>query len=391
LSRPLRTGSLGLLTESRQQTARRCLREEHLRYQEGIVPVVVTTEPLRVGTLGHHGQEARWLALQSGKWDDLTMAIDGVLRHASDETDEFERVRVEELMRGYCLRWERDRTDYKVIGVELEFRGPLLNPETGAPSRTFERAGKVDVLVEEVHSGRKFIVEHKFSGEDITPGSSFWARLRMGGQASGYIRGAELLGHQVDGLLYDVIAKPSLRPYKATPLELREYTKPKYRQCALCKKKGSPPAPHQVDLGEGRMVPCEDDPEGGPRRVCTDPGGRLYANQRAEDETVDEYRARVREDIAQHPEAYYQRGLVVRLEDQMREHDLETWQLGQLLRENRRLGIAPRNPDACQRYGSVCGYFPACNGEADINGHMFRRLDWVHPELAGDQKKETTP
>ncbi len=381
--------SLALLTESRSQTARRCAREEELRYHRGIVPAGATAAALRFGTLGHHSLEARWEHL--GAPDELERALAAIAFHASAESDPLELACLEELVRGYVIRWATDCQEYSVLGVELEFRGPLLNPETGAASRTFQRAGKMDVLIEQRVDQRKLVMDHKFSGEDIAAGSSFWARTRMGGQPSGYIRGAELLGHQVDGFIYDVIAKPGLRPLKATPLELREYTKAKYKQCPLCKKKNPTLPPHQVEVVSGLATLCEEDPEGGPRRVCTDRGGVLYKNQRVVDETVEEYRARVREDIATSPDAYYQRGLVVRLEEQMREHDLETWLLGQQLRENHRLGIAPRNPDACQRYGSVCGYFSACCGEADINDPgVFRRLEWVHPELA-TPKEEARP
>jgi hypothetical protein len=383
---------LELLTESRSQAARRCLREEYLRYVLGVVPVGADAEALRFGTLGHFALEARWRELAHidetfvPAVDPLGAALVDVNRRRGDFDDEYERVRLEELLRGYCLRWENDAGEYRVLGVEREFRGPLLNPETGAASRTFERGGKLDVLVETLDgmivsgvffsAGAKLIVEHKFSGEDITQGSSFWARLKMGGQASGYIRGAELLGHQVAGVLYDVIAKVKLRPLKATPVEDRQYTIPKFKQCPFCKKKSAPPAPHDVD-----GMKCEEDPEGGPRRLCTDRGGKLYANQRDRDETPNEYRERVRADIAERPNEYFQRGIVVRLEDQMREHDLEAWQLASQLREYHRLGVAPRNPDACQRYASTCGYFAACVGEASIDSHLYRRLDWKHPEL----------
>jgi hypothetical protein len=281
------------------------------------------------------------------------------------------------MMEGYNARWAGEQ--YEVLGVEAEFRAPLTNPETSARSRTFDRAGKVDVIARDA-AGHKLIVEHKTSSEDIGPGSSFWARLRMGGQAAGYIRGAESLGHQVEGVLYDVARKPDLRPYKATPVEQRTYTKPKYRQCTVCKKKGSPPPPH-VDAENGPE--CIEDPNGGAKRViCTDAGGQLYAGQREADETVDEYRDRVRAAIAEDPERYYQRGMVVRLEAQLAEADAEMWQLGQTLREVHRLGLAPRNTDACQRYGRTCNYFAICAGEASADDERYVRLQFPHSELS---------
>lgn len=373
-----RSAVLELLTESRGQVARRCLREEHLRYVEGIVPAS-TADVLRFGTLWHHGQEAWWRAVGAGRADEAIVDAIGALQdHATEETDAYELARAEVMMEGYDARWRGEQLE--VIAVEAEFRAPLLNPETGAASRTFQRAGKVDVIVRDA-TGRVFIVEHKSSSEDIGQGSSFWARLRMGGQAAGYIRGAESLGHQIDGVVYDVARKPDLRPLKATPVAERQYTKPKFKQCPECKKKNPAPLPHSYPVEGDQSQSCQEDPDGGPRRICTDPGGRLYATMRDTDETVDEYRERLRAAVAADPDKYFQRGLVVRLEAQLAEADGEMWQLGQTLREHHRLQLAPRNTDACQRYGSTCTYFSICAGEASPDDGQFRRLSWPHPEL----------
>lgn len=306
---------LELLTESRCQVARRCLREEKLRYVDGLVPAA-TAESLRFGTLWHHGMEAWWSCRDSPEVA-LDVAREAMIDSASSETDAYELARAEVMLEGYDARWGGEQ--FEVLGVELEFRAPLVNPETGARSRTFERAGKLDVVVRDP-TGRAFVMEHKTSGSDISAGSAWWSRLRFGGQSSGYLRGAEALGYQPIGVLYDVARKPMLRPLQAN-------------------------------------------------------------SKRAAQETVDEYRARVREDIAANPDKYFQRGLVVRLEEQMHEADMELWQLGQMLRDHHRLQIAPRNPDACERYGQTCSFFDLCCGNASTDDSQFRRLGWKHPEL----------
>ena len=284
---------------------------------------------LRLGTLIHLGLEAWWLA----KDERLAAALAAVAAHA-EGFDSYDLVDAEELLRGYDARWGDE--PYETIAVEQEFRTPLINPETGAASKTFERAGKIDVIAFKEDFGTKVIIEHKTSGEDISPGSAYWARVRMDGQISGYFRGAEALGHEVSECIYDVIGKVSLRPKKATPPEAQ-------------KRKAD---------------------------------GTLYANQREHDETPDEYRARVREHIATHPDDYYQRAEIVRLEDELRAYDLETWQQATQMRDAQRLGIAPRNPDACTRFGSVCGFFDVCSGAASLDDDTrFQRLSWAHPEL----------
>jgi hypothetical protein len=271
-------------------------------------------------------------------------ALAALRTHATPETDAYELARAEVMLEGYDARWNDE--ELESLAVEAEFRAPLLNPETGAASRTWERAGKLDVVVSDGQA-RVLVMEHKSSAEDIAPGSSFWSRLRMGGQSAGYLRGAEALGYAPEGVIYDVARKPDLRPLKATPPEQRKYTK----------------------------------------ATKTEPS-RLYANQREADETVDEYRERLRAAIAEAPDYYYQRGTVVRLEAQMAEADRELWLLGQTLREAHRLELAPRNTDACQRYSSTCAFFSICAGEASADdARLFKRLEWAHSELTANHER----
>jgi hypothetical protein len=251
--------------------------------------------------------------------------------------DLFDLARAEVMLRGYDARWGCEMDRYQVVAVEAEFRAPLVNPETGAASRTWTLGGKLDALVRDLHDGTFKVVEHKTATGDVGPGSDYVKRLRLDGQVSVYYAGATALGHPVDGCVYDVLVKPSLRPYKATPPEQRKYKK----------------------------------------------DGVLYANQRERDETPEEYRARVFEAVASDPNGYFLRADVVRLEDEMREAMADVWQLGVSLRENMNAGRFPRNPDACVRYGRTCEYFPVCCGEASLEDpSLYRHAEVIHPELS---------
>jgi hypothetical protein len=158
----------------------------------------------------------------------------------------------------------------------------------------------------------------------------------MDGQVSVYFTGAAALGHPVDACLYDVLKRPALRPYKATPPEDRKYTK----------------------------------------------DGALYKTQRLVDETPEEYRARCMEAIAAAPGEYFVRGEVVRLDGEVADAITDIWQLGRTLQENKIAGRFPRNPDACSRFGRLCPFFAPCTGEASLDDPtLFRKLDDVHPEL----------
>jgi hypothetical protein len=319
---------LPVITNSEVRTFRRCPREWRLAYGLGYRSLH-RAEPLRFGNLMHIGLEAWWLADDGMRLD---AAIEAISPHAEDE---YELVRAGVLLQGYDARWHDE--PLAMIAVEREFRAPLLNPETGAPSRTFELAGKLDVIVRNLRDGLVYLVEHKTTSEDIGAGSQYWQRLQLDPQISTYFAGAKASGYDVAGCIYDVIGKPGLRPAKATPSESRKYTKQ----------------------------------------------GRLYANQRDTDETPDEFRQRLIEAVAAEPDRYYQRGTVVRLEAEERDAAFDMWQTARLIREADLAQRWPRNPDACSRFGRTCSFFGVCIGtESLADTTLFRRTDNVHEELA---------
>lgn len=250
------------------------------------------------------------------------------------QADPFDAARAEAMIAGYDARWSAD--EYEVLAVEVEFRAPLTNPETGAASRTFQRGGKMDLIVRECAGQRRTLVgEHKTSGEDIGPGSPYWRKLAMDGQMSGYLIGAKALGFECEGVLYDVLRKPGLKPLKKTA-EIK------------LKKDGTP-----------------------------------YANQRLADETPEEYRARCIEAIAADPAGYYLRGDVVRMEAEAAEALWDDWQAAAIMREAARAGRHPRNPDACMKWGRPCTFWDVCTGTASLDDPTrFVRSEHVSPELA---------
>lgn len=330
-------GVLRLLTSSRLKDARACQRLHRLVYTSGYRPVT-DAAALRFGTLFHRGQEPWWLAWKSCGEERLALALQAV----AGEADPFDLVRAEELLRGYHFRWAAE--PYEVLAVEVPFETELRNPISGASSRTWRLAGKIDAIVRDTRDGRILVVEHKTSSEDISPGSEYWRRLRMDGQVSVYYEGARSLGFDVAGCLYDVIHKPTIRPLLATPEESRKYKK----------------------------------------------DGTLYAAQRDQDETPEEFRARLVESIAEKPEAYFARGEVVRLEAEMSDALFDIWQLGQQIRESELADRAPRNPDACVRFGRTCPFFGVCTGTESLDdATLFTCSTIVHPELAGVEDAQT--
>lgn len=321
---------LRVLTNSELRTARSCLRRHHYGYVLRRRPRTVG-DALRFGTLWHVGQEAWWKA-EPTPAARLTAGVGAMREH---DADPFHLVMAEELLVAYTARWGDEV--WTAVAVEASFEMPLVNPETGSASRTFRIGGKLDVIITD--GTDVVLMEHKTTASDIEEGSLYWKKVTtLDTQVSTYVAGARAAGFDVSKCIYDVVRKPGIRPLKATPVESRKYTK----------------------------------------------AGLLYANQREHDETPEEYRLRLREDINERPSRYFARGDVVRLEQDTKEHAFDTWQQSRLLKNAELASFAPRNPDACTQFGA-CPYLPVCSGEASIEDEtLYRTAETAHEELESE-------
>ena len=329
-----------LITNSRLRAYYACQRLHQIRFVQGMRAIGAERGEAGFGTLMHAGLEAWWLWHQVTPThilpDALNSALTAMRGKRDPSTDDADWEKAHALMCAYDLRWAPTMAEYEVLAVETEFRAPLVNPETLRPMRGVKLAGKLDALVRD-RSGGVWIVEHKTTGADLTPGSTYFQRLRMDTQVSMYFAGARRLGYDPVGCLYDVIARPDIRPKMATPPEQRKFTKE----------------------------------------------GKLYANQRAEDETLDEFAERLTTVIT--PESFA-RVEVVRLEQELRAFDADLYAASrQMLAVERtqRGAHAPRNVDACHRqFGRPCEFLSACDGSADLADEtLFAKGASVHPEL----------
>jgi hypothetical protein len=325
---------LRVVSDSELRTYRACARRHHYAYRLLRRPID-KGDALKFGSLWHLGQEA-WWGKDGSAEEKLAAGIFRLRLEEQEGADPFHLVMAEELLVAYTARW--GDVTYRTVKVEAAFEMPLVNPETGAASRTFKRGGKIDVIV--LDENDKFHgVEHKTTVSDLEEGSLYWRKVRaLDTQISGYKAGALALGFPVVDFIYDVVRKPALKPLKATPVESRKYTKQ----------------------------------------------GFLYANQRENDETPDEYRLRLREDINERPERYFARAPIVRLAEEERDHAFDVWQTTRLMREAELAGFAPKNPDACSNFGG-CPYLPVCTGETSINDDTrYRTANTAHEELASE-------
>lgn len=318
-----------VLTHSRLQCAKTCKRKAYLQYEIGLRRKVAA-KPLRMGAAVHRGIEL-WRKGMEPADAALAAAADyeEMPRWATDDetVNEWmvEREIVVRLIMGYCWRWADD--GLQVLATEASFGCPIINPETGKRSRTFTLAGKIDGIIK-MPDGRTLVSELKTCGEDLSPDANYWKRLLIDPQIPTYIVGAGALGHDVSGVLYDVIRKPSIRP-------------------------------------------------------------KIIDRKTGERETPEQFGERFNEDIAQRPDFYFARREFARTQNEMDEYAQELWDQAKDHAEMRRTGRWYRNSGSCLMFG-VCAYFDICAGHYDVaeNGAPdgFEIVNNVHPELNGDDE-----
>lgn len=259
--------------------------------------------------------------------------------------DPFVAARLRTMIACYMAYW--DTVPCEVLAVEHAFQLPLVHPVTRETSSKWKLAGKMDVLIR--MDRRVKILEHKTTSDEMKPGGSYRQRLRMDGQISQYILGAESLGYSHVDVIYDVLLKPRQAPLQATPMDKRIRVKK------------------------------------GPR------SGLLRSGQREQDETPEEYEARLVRVISEQPERYLVRITAVRSDKALRAYQFDIWQVAEMIQRAEETKIAPRNPDSCWRFNTPCPYLAVCNGEASITDPTkFRDATGEHEELEGFEAEEGT-
>ncbi len=355
-----------LLTNSRMQAAKTCLRLHQFEYELGIRPVE-TPDYFRIGTAAHYACETASKSSPEMALELLAEHYDSIRPFDMSEEAAYrwdiERQTVLCLMAAYFWRWEEMDKDLTVIASEWAFDIPLTNPETGRPTPNFRLAGVVDGILG-LFDRRRAIKEIKTVSVDLDLTGDFWRRLRIDSQISTYYLAAEAAGHHPKTVLYDVIRKPTI---KASAVPLRDKLGVEIvldAQGERVKKKGSTEWRRTGDSNKGYVL-----------QTCP--------------MTPEEWGKKLTKNIGERPDYYFARREVPRLDSDIEEHRFELWQMQGLLRECQKHNRWPRNTRACIGFGR-CQYFDLCTGGFDIKAFQadpgvlpegFKIVDNVHPEL----------
>lgn len=271
------------LTSSSMACALRCPRKYFYDYVLGLT-VETPSEALRVGSAVHNALEAR--AKGASFEQQYLAAIEGT------QLDEYTAARVFGIIGAYNRVYgEIEDRDIAEMSPEVQF------DDTIDGSRTFYQAGKVDGLAA-TRDGRKVVIEHKTTSDDVSPTSDYWNRLRHNHQVMAYAAWIYHTTGELPTFVYDVIRKPQLSP-KANVPELDEQG-----------------LPIVLDANGNRCIKRD----GTPKKTADAAKGERIAGH---PETADEYGNRILEAMSTESDRYFARREVEITEDMLEEFSRE--------------------------------------------------------------------
>ncbi len=319
-------------TYSMWSSFRNCRKACEWRYLHHVVPAEQDRN-LAFGSLIHACLE-RWHGGQG--LDAVCDHIDGACRNRMSNPRQHQAWHLaRSMMKGYAARYPDE--EFEVVALEKEFRGPIVNPESGRASRAFTLAGKIDGIVR--HGDDHFLLEHKtaarIDGEYI---ERLWTDFQIVLYAY-YAR--EILGIPVTGVIYNILGKARLQQGQGeTEGEYEE----RRRQLAARSKSGKSSAKRKLaepdDTFAARLATKYTDPS-------------LFHR-----ETI-----------------YFSR-------DQYESLRAELWELTQAFLGARRRGAFYQNTTFCFHYGRPCAYFPLCRsgGSPNVRDNLYVQVP-PHEEL----------
>lgn len=286
------------VTTSMLRCFKECRRRYKYEYIDLLKPAVKPTA-LEIGTLYHR-------MLESYITDGTTE-----INLKEEEVDEVNLAIAQAMATAY-VKWSQEQ-DLEFVEVELPF---IVSVGHGKRLK-----GKIDAVVE--RNEEYFLVEHKTTSQY---NEEYLQSLMLEEQPTNYLYAfnkmvdhAELGGinKKAVGMFYLIVEKPTIKPYKATPIEQRKYKK----------------------------------------------DGSLYANQREFDETLEEFKERLAKWYAE--EERIHRHFIYRKANELKEHieDLQL-QIKDLIRAEAD-GTYYRNPASCKIFG--CPYRALCIAEDPKN------------------------
>jgi hypothetical protein len=305
---------------------RNCRKAVDWRYLQQLVPLQ-RDRNLHFGSLIHECLQS-WHAQR-----DLPEVLDLIDRLCMNRTQDEDQRRdwhlATAMMKGYAARYPAE--EFEVIALEKAFEGPIVNPATGAASRSFKLAGKVDGILR--IGGEYFILEHKTASQvDADYLEKLWTDFQITIYAH-YVE--QTMGIPITGILYNVLVKAKLQQSKG---ETEEEFQARRAELLAKSKTGKTTAK--------RKLPESDE----------------------------EFQQRLAEKYAD-PEMFH-REMLYLSRDRFDILRSELWELTQAFLDARRRGVFYQNTAFCFNYQRPCPYFALCrsNGNPNVTENFYQRV-----------------
>lgn len=325
-----------VLTYSAMNAFRNCPRKYRHHYLDHLRPLE-RADSLAFGSVVHEALEL-WYR-HSDDPNRLSIALDHMDANFEDR-DQNARSRTlwhqaRAMMAGFAARYPRE--DFEVVHVEREFEGEIRNPDTGACSRAFSLAGKVDGIVR--RRDGLYLLEHKTAAR---VDAQYLDKLWTDTQIHLYSLALRAQGFPIRGIIYNVLLKTRLVQGQG---ETEEEFEARRRSLAAKNKTGRSNAK--------RRVP----------------------------ETDEAYQGRLSDWYAK-PEAFHRELLLID-EERLRMVAEEAWEITRQMLDARSRDRYLCNTSFCFAWQRPCEYFPLCQSGDNpaLLGNLYETA-LPHEELA---------
>jgi hypothetical protein len=246
------------------------------------------------------------------------------------------------MMKGYAARYQEE--EFEVVGLEQPFEDKIINPATGASSRSFTLAGKVDGIVR--RGSEHFLLEHKTASQvDADYLERLWTDFQIV-LYTWYVEQA--LGIKIAGVIYNILVKTRLQQGKG---ESEAEFEARRAELIAKSKTGKSSAKRKLPESDG------------------------------------EFQARLAEKYSD-PGMFHREMLYVS-RDQFDTLRAELWELSQAFLDARRRGVFYQNTAFCFHYRRQCAYYPLCrsNGSPNVIENFYQQAP-PHEELIAAKPTE---
>lgn len=274
-------------------------------------------------------------------------AIEAYAAKSSHENSVLMAAKSRAMLYGYHYRWFQEMGDIKVLKVERPIITDLWNPETQARSRSYQMAGMLDVLFQQVSTGKEFLLDHKSCSEEIGPDADYCRQLTINPQATHYFLLNGLSdGRKPDGAIWDLLRKPLTKPKELSKAE------------------------QATVLGSGFYFGFSISQES------------LDYLRETKRESIEMYECRLMDDCTQvRPDWFFYRHPVPRMEPQIADYADDLWQISKDMLAAKKLKRLPKSAHACMLYGSACKFLGICSGKDTPDSPKWQQKPVRHVEL----------